>query len=114
MALGAAFAHHAPAMYDTSRQLVMTGTVTAFEWTEPHTRVEITVVDAGGTEASWSLEGMTPAYLGRRGWSRDTLEPGDRIEVVFFPRKDGASGGMFVRATLPDGTVKVMADVSRY
>lgn len=90
----------------------MTGTVAVFEWTEPHTRVEI-VVDEGGTAHAWSLEGMTPLYLGRRGWSRDTLEPGDRIEAVFFARKDGTKGGMFVPATLPDGTVKVMADVRR-
>ncbi|HUF72621.1 MAG TPA: DUF6152 family protein [Gammaproteobacteria bacterium] len=113
MALATSFAHHAPVMYDTSREEIVTGTVAAFEWIEPHTRVDVIVTGDDGTEVVWSLEGMTPSYLGRRGWSRDTLEPGDRIEVVFFARKDGTNGGMFIRATLPDGSLKVMADVRR-
>jgi hypothetical protein len=113
LTLGTSLAHHAPVMYDTSAEQVVTGTVAAFEWIEPHTRVDIVVTDADGAEVVWSLEGMTPTYLGRRGWTRHTLKQGDRIEVTFFARRDGANGGMFIRATLPDGSLKVMADIFR-
>jgi len=113
LGLGTSLAHHAPAMYDTSTEQTIAGTVAAFEWIEPHTRVDIVVTEEEGTEVLWSLEGMTPSYLGRRGWTRDTLKQGDRIDVVFFARKDGTNGGMFIRATLPDGSLKVMADIRR-
>jgi hypothetical protein len=88
--------------------------VIAFDWAEPHTRVDLGVTGEDGTVVVWFLEGMTPSYLGRRGWTRHTLMPGDRIEVAYFARKDGTNGGMFIRATLPDGTVRVMADVAHY
>jgi len=42
------------------------------------------------------------------------LQHGDRLEVAFFARKDGASGGMFIRATWPDGSLRIMADVEQY
>jgi hypothetical protein len=113
-ALGTAVAHHAPAMYDLGEEVVVTATVTAFEWAEPHVAVGIVVSAEDGTQAPWSLEGMSPSYLGRRGWTRYTLKQGDRIEVTFFARKDGTNGGMFIRATLPDGSLKVMADIERY
>lgn len=100
-------------MYDTSQEVVLVGTVVAFEWAEPHTWTRVRVVDRYGSDAIWSLEGMSPAYLGRRGWNRHSLQQGDRIEVTVYPRRNGTNGGMFVRATLPDGTLKVMADVSR-
>jgi hypothetical protein len=53
---------------------------------------------------------MSPDYLGRRGWNRSTMQPGETVEIVYFPRKDGRPGGMFLRATLADGTLKVMLD----
>lgn len=109
--LGPAFAHHAPAIYDTSRQTIVSGTVVAFEWTEPHTLTRLRVTDGDQSGIVWPLEGMSPSYLGRRGWNRRSLEPGDRVAVVLFPRKDGEPGGMLIRVTLPDGSLKVMADV---
>jgi len=87
----------------------MTGRVIAFEWVQPHTWTTIAVTDSDGTQAVWALEGMSPAVLGRRGWNRYTLSPGDVIEVAFFPRKDGSPEGMFIRARLADGSLKVMA-----
>jgi hypothetical protein len=105
---GASLAHHAATMYDTSKETMLTGTVLAFEWVEPHTWTRISVIDDQESEAVWLLEGMNPNYLGRLGWNRYTLKAGDRIDVAVYPRKDGTPSGMFVRATLPDGTLKVM------
>jgi hypothetical protein len=106
---GPGFAHHSPAEYDTSRELTVTGTVVSFEWVNPHTLTTIRVEDTEGTAVDWTLEGMSPAHLGRLGWSRHTLGAGDVIEAVFFPDKSGDRKGLFLRATLPDGTLKVMA-----
>jgi hypothetical protein len=46
---------------------------------------------------------MSPNYLGRRGWNRSTFKPGDKVTVVVHPARDGSPGGIFVRATLPNG-----------
>jgi hypothetical protein len=51
---------------------------------------------------------MSPNFLGRRGWNKNTLRAGDHVEIVIYPLKSGEPGGTFLRATLPDGTVKIM------
>ena len=102
-------AHHAPALYDLSTTVTIKGTVSAFEWVQPHTWLRVTAVDEAGAHVDWSLEGMHPGFLGRRGWSRHTLAPGDVIEARFLPRRDGTPSGMLLDVVLPDGTRKVMA-----
>jgi hypothetical protein len=49
-----------------------------------------------------------PNYLARRGWSRTTLKPGDKLSVTVRPMKSGEKGGMFVNAKLPGGETLVM------
>jgi len=60
-ALGSAAAHHAPAMYDLSEEVVVAATVTTFEWVEPHVAVGIVITAEDGTQAPLSLEGMSPS-----------------------------------------------------
>lgn len=84
------------------------GEVVEFLWTNPHTWTWVNVTNADGTITEWGLEGQSPNSLGRRGWTKSTLEPGDHVEIVIYPLKSGEPGGTFVRAKLPDGTVKVM------
>lgn len=108
-----ASAHHSPSIYDTSNEQLITGTVVSFEWVQPHTWTRLESTDSNGRTIIWALEGMNPDYLGRRGWTSSSLRKGDVIEVAFFPRKDGERYGMFIRATLDDGTQKVMAVTDR-
>jgi len=63
----------------------------------------VMVPGAQGKMTEWGLEGMSPSYLGRRGWNSKTLTPGDKITIVYYPLKDGRPGGFYVRVTLPDG-----------
>jgi hypothetical protein len=98
-----ASAHHGFAVYDTSQQKQITGTVRQFEWTNPHTWVWVDVPNDKGGVDTWGFEGMSPNYLSRRGWSRTTLKPGDKITVTFFPLKDGSKGGTFLIGKRPNG-----------
>ena len=59
-------------------------------------------MDKNGVD-TWGFEGMSPNYLGRRGWTKSTLKPGDKISVTFRPLRDGSKGGMFVSAARPNG-----------
>lgn len=101
-------AHHSFSVFDMQTEVELTGEVVEFQWTNPHTWAWINVTNEDGTVSKWGFEGMSPNYLGRRGWARDTLEPGDKITVVANPLKSGEPGGTFLRCTLEDGTVKVM------
>ncbi len=101
-------AHHSFASFDTDTELVISGEILRFDWTNPHTRAALRVVDGGGNAVVWELEGMSPDYLGRRGWTRTTLRPGDTVTITIYPLKSGEPGGTFLRGRLADGTVVVM------
>jgi hypothetical protein len=104
LALGAgtAAAHHSTAMFDMQHTVKVSGTVTQFDWTNPHTFIWMDVLNNGTTE-HWSVEGMSPNYLSRNGWTRHTLKPGDKIDMQVHLLKDGRKGGFCATVTLPDG-----------
>lgn len=104
VAAGAAVAHHSTAMFDMQHTVAITGTVTQFDWTNPHTFIFMEVMNTTtGTSESWSVEGMSPNYLSRNGWTRHTLKPGDKIGMEVHLLKDGRKGGFCSTVTLPDG-----------
>ena len=98
-----AFAHHSFAMFDMSKSVSLEGTIKQFDWTNPHTFVWVNVVNGKGETETWGIEGQSPNFLGRRGWSKNTVKPGDKVSVVLSPLKDGRTGGMFRSMTLPTG-----------
>ena len=103
---GTAIAHHGFADYDMSRHDTVVGKVRAFQWTNPHTWLWLDVPDGKGGIILYAFEGMSPNYLGRRGWSRHSLESGDKITVSFFPFKDPSKhGGTLASATKDNGEV---------
>jgi hypothetical protein len=94
-----ATAHHSTAVFDTGTQKTIVGTVNVVEWTNPHIWIKVDVAnDKGGVE-TWAFEGMSPNYLNRRGWSKSTLKPGDKVTIIMNPMRDGTKAGMFVSAT---------------
>jgi hypothetical protein len=98
-----AAAHHSGAMFDSDKSVTLQGTVTDFQWTNPHCWIELTVPSAAGAAVAWSVEMGAPMQLYQGGWKRSTLKPGDRIEVVIHPLRDGTRGGLFVSAAASDG-----------
>jgi hypothetical protein len=105
---GIALAHHSFAAFDVTTEKTISGTVKKFDYTNPHTWVWIDVPNDQGGVDTWGFEGMSPNYLGRRGWTRTTLKPGDKITVTFRPMKDGEKGGMWVSGKRPGGAVLMM------
>ncbi|HLH43383.1 MAG TPA: DUF6152 family protein [Bryobacteraceae bacterium] len=103
-----ALAHHSFAAFDVTTQKEITGTVKKFDYTNPHTWVWLDVPNDHGGVDTWGFEGMSPNYLGRRGWTRTTLKPGDKLTVTFRPMKDGQKGGMWVSGKRPNGETLLM------
>ena len=96
-----AFAHHSTAAFDMEKTVEITGTVQDFQWTNPHTWTDV-MVEGGDAAGIYGLEGMSPNYLGRNGWTKHTLKPGDKITFAVHPLKDGRKGGFMVSAKFPD------------
>ena len=108
MALAAAgvgfAAHHSFAIFDTAKTTKLSGTVTAFEWTNPHAYIEIDVAENGSTK-HWSVEMGSPSILMQSGWKYKDLKSGDKITVTLNPLRNGQNGGLLIQATLADGRV---------
>jgi hypothetical protein len=98
-----ASAHHSYSAFEMQGQKTITGTVKRFDWTNPHTWLWIDVPNEKGGVDTWGIEGMSPNYLGRRGWTKNTLKFGDKLTVTIHPLKDGSNGGSFVTAERPTG-----------
>jgi hypothetical protein len=107
-AAGPALAHHSFAMFEMSQEKTISGTVVDFQWTNPHSWIWLDVVGPDGAVQKWGVEGMSPNFLERRGWSKNTLHVGDKVVVTIHPVKSGAFGGSFVKVVLPDGKVMDM------
>ena len=99
-----ALAHHSMAMFDQTRVETLSGTVTDFEWTNPHSWIHLNVDGSNGNLERWSITGGSPRNMSFIGWSEDTVKPGDVVEVRFHPARDGARVGVLSEITLPDGT----------
>jgi len=102
-----AAAHHSFSVFDMTTQKEIEGDVVEFQWTNPHTFLWIDVKGADGKTTKWGLEGMSPNFLGRRGWTKHTFNPGDHLKVMIAPLKSGEPGGTLMKATLADGTEMV-------
>ncbi|MDB5458470.1 MAG: hypothetical protein JWO72_211 [Caulobacteraceae bacterium] len=100
LAAGQAQAHHSFSMFDTNRELTLEGVVKEFQWTNPHSWVQLVVKDGSGKEVEWSIEGSSPNNLVRFGWKRSSLKAGDRVQAVIHPLKDGTIGGSLVKITV--------------
>jgi len=101
----AVLAHHSTAMFDMKKTVKVQGTVESFEWTNPHTWIWLNVPNGSNATSRWGIEGMSPNYLSRTGWTHGTLKAGDKITVDVHPLRDGRTGGFCVSVTLPDGKV---------
>jgi hypothetical protein len=97
-------AHHSGAGVDRTKTVTIAGTVKEFRWTNPHSWIDLEVVNAKGTTDLWSIEMNPPPFLIRSGWKSSTLKPGDKVSVTLNPIRNGDPGGIFVSVTLADGT----------
>jgi hypothetical protein len=98
-------AHHSFAMFDTAKPITLIGTVTAFEWTNPHAYIELDATNDKGSLTHWSIELGSTSILMRAGWKFNTLTKGDKVTAVVSPLRNGEPGSLLNRITLADGKV---------
>jgi hypothetical protein len=95
-------AHHSFTIFDFGKSATLAGTVTEFQWNNPHCFIQLLVPKDGATQ-EWSIEMGSPMQLTRIGWKPRLLRAGDKITIVIHPVRDGGTGGSFMSATTADG-----------
>lgn len=97
-------AHHSFASFDGKRQIAFSGTVTRFQWTNPHVYIEIEAKDDGGAVRRWLIECANTTILNRVGWKWNMIKVGDEISVIVAPLRNGDPAALLKRVRLADGS----------
>ena len=103
MVCGPLFAHHGNAAYDAKNPVTLKGTVTEFEWANPHVQIFFDVKDEKGNVAHWSVETLSPGKLVRCGWAKDSVKAGDSVIITTLPAKTGAPVGFLTKLVFANG-----------
>jgi hypothetical protein len=101
-------AHHSFAADYASASISLHGTIVRFDWTNPHTRIYLNVVDANGMLTKWECEGSAPGGLVSNGWIRTSLKPGDLVTIEGFPAKNHSNVCKARTVKLADGRRLIM------
>ena len=99
-------APHSPAAFDMTQVVAFEGTITSFEWKNPHVYLEI----EDSEQTVWLVETDATPVLTRNGWSQDSFAPGDEVVVRVQPDKDPAKKhGLLLSILGPDGVTLARA-----
>jgi Family of unknown function (DUF6152) len=104
IAANPAFAHHGTAAYQEDKQVSVTGTVTDFEFANPHTLVYVDVKQGDGTVAKWQGEMTSPNHLVRAGWTKNSIRRGEQITISGLLMKRDARSMWIRKIVKGDGT----------
>ena len=97
------FAHHGQATYDETKLATIMGTVSSFQFSNPHALLTLDVKDNKGNIQKWIGEGTSPNMLVREGWDRKTVKPGDQITATGHPARSGAYSMRIEKIILSSG-----------
>lgn len=84
-----AFAHHGASAYEP-KLTTLKGTITDYQFMNPHTEVSFDVKDSSGKVQNWTAEAASALTMSRLGWTRSMFKPGDQITVVGNSAKNGS------------------------
>jgi hypothetical protein len=87
---------------DRTKEVTVTGTVTAYTWADPHVMIALDV-QANGTIEKWKVGGSNKKYSAVNGWDRNTLKPGDVITGIGYRFKDGSNAAQLQKIVMASG-----------
>jgi hypothetical protein len=96
-------AHHSHAMFDHSREVAVTGTVTSFIYRNPHVFLYMDVKEEDGKIANWAVEMSNISNMEARGIFASTFKAGDVVTVKLYRLRDGRAGGNYVSVIAANG-----------
>jgi hypothetical protein len=104
-------AHHGAGVFEPEKKVTIMGTVTEFQFVNPHVLVYIDVKSADGKEVNWGGELTSPNRLARDAravkWHKSILKPGDSITMTGHPARNGAPMMDILKIVDGQGTVLI-------
>jgi hypothetical protein len=91
---GSVMAHHGVAGYDMTKTITLHGTVSKFDWSNPHVVVYVDAKNDSGEMQHWTIEFASPVHMVRAGWSKASMKTGDDITIDTHPSRNGAPVGI--------------------
>jgi hypothetical protein len=98
-----ASAHHNPKPMYEANDIMLMGTVTEYEFANPHSIISIAVKTDSGAVEEWHAEFLPPLEMGRAGWTRETLKPGDQVTMIGRPGRHAQHIMWLETLVTPDG-----------
>ncbi len=102
------FAHHGASVYDSTKLTNLKGTVTEFQFMNPHTEILFEVTAASGKIEKWTGEAPSLTTMSRLGWKKDLFKPGDQITFIGNLAKSGSRIMRLRKVVFPNGKETVM------
>jgi len=97
------FSHHGTSAYDTTKLVTVKGTVSDFQFKNPHVMISVDAKDETGKVQTWISEANSPNVLTRHGWDRDMIKKGDQITIIGYRPKNGSKNLRLQKVVLSDG-----------
>jgi len=107
LAASGALAHHSPARYDLQTQRTVEGTITRYEWGNPHVYLS---VRENGADRIWVVEAYPSTAMKQYGWAANTFAAGDRVVVAGNPGRNPAQSTLFLRSVRKAGAAAALYD----
>lgn len=102
------FAHHGASVYDSKKLTTLKGTVTEYQFMNPHTEILFSVTSADGKVEKWTAEAASMVTMMRLGWTKSILKAGDQITAVGNVAKNGSHTMRLRKVVFPDGKETVV------
>lgn len=96
-------AHHGTSAYDTAKLATVKGTVTEFQFINPHVMISVEVTNDKGKTETWIGEANSPNVLSRHGWDRDMIKKGDEVTLIGNRPKNGSKTLRLQKVVLSNG-----------
>jgi hypothetical protein len=99
-----AIAHHSFGLFDMSKTAQIEGTIVKLEWSNPHCWLFLVSGPSADAEAvNYGFEMTSVGEMIRRGWTKTSVKPGDKVKVTFHPVRDGRPAGYMMSVMTEDG-----------
>ena len=97
-----AFAHHSFGLFDMSKTAEVEGTIIKLEWSNPHCWLFLASGPSDTEAVNYGFEMTSVGEMTRRGWTKISVKPGDKVKVTFHPVRDGRPAGYMMSVMMTD------------
>jgi Family of unknown function (DUF6152) len=96
------FAHHSFGLFDMSKTAEVEGTIVKLEWSNPHCWLFLASGPSETEAVNYGFEMTSVGEMTRRGWTKTSVKPGDKVKVTFHPVRDGRPAGYMMSVMMTD------------